>query len=156
MTLRRPRVVVPVTPSVPLMVSLPVLVINDTVVAPADSVPLNVVLPVTPRVVPTVRPAVRAVFPVTPSVPPTVSLPVTDRLPLTVVELIVDGSMLEVIAQKLGVVVDPVQFPNTRFPDWVLRVAVSVPDVVTGDPDTVNRLNGILSPTDDTVPREFV
>ena len=54
-------------------------------------------------------------------------------------------------ARKVGAPAEPVGEAKTRFADWLASVAVRVPDVVTGLPETL-KIAGIERPTLVTVP----
>lgn len=97
------------------------------------------------------RPFMMAV-PVTAKLPPILVLPVlvVVRVPSIVMELRVLGIMAAVMAQNSGVAVDVVQLPKTVFWDWVMREAVILPVLVTGEPNTENNVPGNINPTDDT------
>jgi hypothetical protein len=66
--------------------------------------------------------------------------------------IVVDGISAFTIDLNVGAAADPVVGPaNTRFADWLANVPVKVPDVVTGDPDTVI-IEGRERATEVTVP----
>lgn len=62
-----------------------------------------------------------------------------------------DGISALTSERNVGDPDDPLGEAKIRFADCELSVAPSVPEVVTGDPDTV-KIDGIVRPTFDTVP----